>query len=114
MSGPTRRALTGEQMSAILAAIRAVTDLAALLPTVLAHVYDALLRHDGQRLADLRGTTISPNDWQIPAIQWDAIAEAASDRAEAAGAGPQLRADLLDRMPGCFDDPTAALGNRQT
>jgi hypothetical protein len=108
VSAATRRTLTGEQMSAILAAIRAVDEPADVLPTVLAHVYDALLRADGRRLADLNNTgRISPDDWQIPATQWDAIAQAASDRADRWGSGPQLRADLLDRMPGCFDDPTA-------
>ena len=55
---------------------------------------------------------ISPDDWRIPVIQWDAIAEAASDRAEPWGTGPQLRAELLDRMPGCFDAPTASTGTR--
>jgi hypothetical protein len=103
--------LTGEQMSAILAAIRAVDEPVALLPTVLAHVYDALLRADGRRLADLKhGGRIAPDDWQIPATQWDAIATAASDRAQLWGTGPQLRADLLDRMPGCFDNPAAPTG----
>jgi hypothetical protein len=97
-------------MRVVLAAIRAVNEPAALLPTVLAHVYDALLHHDGRRLADLKGGRISPEDWQIPVTQWDAIAEAASVRAETWGTGPQLRADLLDRMPGCFDDPTAPTG----
>jgi hypothetical protein len=110
VNAPTRRALTGEQMTTILHAIRAVDDPAALLPTVLAHVYDAVLHHDGRRLADLRGGRISPEDWQIPMAQWDAIAEAASSRAETWGTGPRLRADLLDRMPGCFDDPTAPTG----
>jgi hypothetical protein len=112
VSTATRQALTGEQMSAILAAIRAVDEPAALLPTVLAHVYDALLRADGRRLADLKndGGRISPDDWQIPATQWDAIAQAASDWADWWGIGPQLRAHLLDRMPGCFDDPTAPTG----
>jgi hypothetical protein len=111
VSGATRRVLPGEQLTTILAAIRAVNEPAALLPTVLTHVYDALLHHDGRRLADLGGgQTISPDDWQIPVTQWDAIAEAASDQAEPWGTGPQLRADLLDRMPGCFDDPTAPTG----
>lgn len=107
MKAPTRRALTGEQMTTILAAVRAVDEPAALLPTVLAHVYDALLRHDGSRLTDRKTGRISPDDWQIPATQWDTIAQAASNRAQPWGTGPQLRADLLDRMPGCFDDPTA-------
>jgi hypothetical protein len=110
VSAATRRALTGEQMTTVVAAIRAVDDPAALLATVLAHVYDALLSHDGRRLADLKGGRISPDDWQIPATQWDTIAQAASGRAEPWGTGPQLRADLLDRMPGCFDDPTAPTG----
>jgi hypothetical protein len=111
VSGATRRALTGEQMAAVLVAIRAVDDPAALLPTVLAHVYDGLLHHDGRRLADLRrGQPISPQDWQIPASQWDTIAGAASDHAERWGTAAQLRADLLDRMPGCFDDPAAPTG----
>ena len=113
MSGVSRRVLTGEQMTTILAAIRAVDEPAALLPTVLAHVYDALLHHDGHRLADLGGgQKTSPDDWQIPATQWDAIAEAASDRAEPWGTGPHLRAELLDRMPGCFDAPPAPTGTR--
>ena len=105
MNAPTRRALTGAQMTTILAAVQAVDDPAALLATVLGHVYDALLQQDGRRLADLRGSRISPQDWQIPVTQWDAIAEAASAQAERWGTGPQLRADLLDRMPGVFDDP---------
>jgi hypothetical protein len=75
---------------------------------VLAHLYDALRHHDGRRLADLKGAgRISPQDWQIPVTQWDTIAQAASNRAEAWGTGAQLRADLLDRTPGVFDDPTA-------
>jgi hypothetical protein len=113
VSAVTRRALTGEQMRAILAAIGAVDEPDALLPTVLAHVYDALLRHDSRRLADLKlGGRISPDDWQIPATQWDTIATAASDRAEVWDTGPQLRADLLDRMPGVFDDPAAPTGSQ--
>ena len=34
-----------------------------------------------------------------------------SAQAEWWGTGPQLRADLLDRMPGCFDDPAAPTGS---
>jgi hypothetical protein len=72
-----------------------------------------MLHTDGRRLADSKhGGPIDPDDWQIPATQWDAIAQAASDRAEPWGTGPQLRADLLDRMPGCFDNPTAPAGNQ--
>ena len=108
MSAGTHRALTSEQMRVFLAAIGAVDEPDAMLPTLLAHVYDALLRFDGRRLADLKPAgPISPEDWQIPAMQWDAIAKAASDRAEVWGTGRQLRADLLDRMPGCYDDPAA-------
>ncbi|MGI5243356.1 hypothetical protein [Dactylosporangium sp. CA-139066] len=113
MNAATRRTLTGEQMRTILAAIRAVDGPAALLPAVLTHVYDALLQADGRRLADLKhGGRIAPDDWQIPVTQWDAIAQAASERAEAWGTGPQLRAGLLERMPGCFDDPTAPTGHQ--
>jgi hypothetical protein len=101
-------------MTTIVAAIRAVDEPAALLPTVLAYVYDALLRPDGRQLADLKGGgRIAPEDWQIPATQWDTITQAASDRAETWDTGPQLRADLLDRMPGCFDDPAAPTGSQQ-
>lgn len=110
MSAATRRVLTGEQMSMILAAIRAVDHPAALLSTVLAHLYDTLLRGEGRRLADLNEG--SPDDWQIPVTQWEAIAQAASDQARQWGTGPQLRADLLDRMPGCFDDPAAPTGSQ--
>lgn len=113
MSAATRRVLTGEQMSMILAAIRAVDQPAALLPTVLADLYDTLLHGEGRRLADLHnGGQISPDDWQIPTTQWDAIAQAASEHAQQWGTGPQLRADLLDRMPGCFDDPAAPTGSQ--
>lgn len=111
MTAPTRRALTGVQMATILHAIRAIDEPTVLLATVLAHVYDALLRHDGRRLADLKGGgRINPEDWQIPVTQWDAIAEAASSRATVWGTDAQLRADLLDRMPGVFDDPDAPTG----
>lgn len=113
MSAPTRRALTREQMTTILAAIRAVDDPAGLLPTVLEHVYDALLRDDGRRLADLKsGGRISPDEWQIPVAQWYAIADAASDRAQNWGTGPRLRADLHDHMPGVFDDPATPTGHQ--
>jgi hypothetical protein len=113
MNAPTRRTLTADQMTAILHAIRTVDEPTALLPTVLAHVYDALLRHDGRRLADLKGSgRISPKNWQIPVTQWDAIAEAASSRAQAWGTDAQLRADLLDRMPGVFDEPAASTGTQ--
>ena len=112
MSAPTRRALTGVQMTTILRAIGAVDEQSALLATVLAHVYDALLHHDGRRLADVKGERISPEDWQIPVTQWDAIAAAASTRADEWGTGAQVRADLLDRMPGVFDDPTAPTGTQ--
>jgi hypothetical protein len=72
VNAATRRALTGAQLTTILAAIRAVDTETALLPTVLAHVYDALLHNDGRRLADLQGAQpISPEDWHIPLAQWD-------------------------------------------
>ncbi|WP_432830826.1 hypothetical protein [Dactylosporangium sp. CA-092794] len=108
MTAPTRRTLTGAQMTTIQHAIQAVDEPATLLATVLAHVYDALLQQEGRRLADLRGSgRIHPEDWQIPVTQWDAIADAASRRAEVWGTDAQARADLLDRMPGVFDDPEA-------
>ncbi len=109
MTAPTRRTLTAAQMTAIRSAIRAVDEPAALLPTVLGRVYEALLHPDGRRLVDIHraGGRIDPDDWQIPVTQWDAIADAASSHAEQWGTDAQLRADLLDRMPGVFDDPNA-------
>src|SRR5262245_8053385 len=64
VTAPTRRTLTGVQMATILRAIQAVDVPAALLATVLAHVYDTLLQQDGRRLADLKGGgRIHPEDW---------------------------------------------------
>ena len=84
MTAPTRHTLTGVQMTTIRHAIRAVDDPDALLPTVLAHLYDALLYQDGRRLVDVHhaGGHIDPQHWQIPVTQWDAITDAASSHAE--------------------------------
>ena len=62
MSAPTRQRLTSVQMNTILTAVRAVDEAAALLPAVLAHVYDALLCHDGRRLAASQGSEL-PIGW---------------------------------------------------
>lgn len=111
MSAPTRRTLTGSQMATILRAVRAVDEPTALLPTVLVYVYDTLHDHDGRWLSGPKGgAPVHPDDWQIPQTQWDAIVQAASSRARAWGTDARLRADLLDRMPGVFDDPAAPTG----
>jgi hypothetical protein len=112
VTAPTRRTRTAAQMTAIRHAILAVDDPAALPPTVLANVYEALLHQDGRRFVDIHraGGRIDPQDWQIPVTQWDAITDAASSHAEQWGTDAQLRADLYDRMPGVFDDPIAPTG----
>jgi hypothetical protein len=112
MSTAVTRVLTGEQLTAVLAGIRASTiRRRCYVPTV----YDALLSQDGRSLADHRsGWRIRPDAWQIPSIQWDAIVDAASARAQAWGTDAQLRADLLDRMLSVFDDATAPTSGRRS
>lgn len=77
MSAPIRRALSIDEMTAVLARIAAVEDLTQLLDSVVATVYDTLLADLGLNLNALpQGQQLDPRKFLIPAQQWTAISGA--------------------------------------
>ncbi len=105
-----RRTLSGTEMAAILNTIDTATSTAGLTTAVLAAVLNILLGDDGRSLDRLApGEQINPGAWEIPASQWQAITSAAAGRAMQWGTGAMVSLELVNRMPGSFEDPTACV-----
>lgn len=108
MSAPVRRALSIDELTVILARITAAEDVNQLLPIVVVAVYDTLLADLGLSLnTQPKGQQLDPRKFLIPARQWEAISGAVTDRATAAGSGPALAMDLINLLPGTYEDSTA-------
>jgi hypothetical protein len=103
------RALTPAELHVVFAAVTRADNPAELLAAAVRGVLDPLLADAGTTLDTLpEGTRIDPGDYAIPATQWQAIAQAVTDRAAAWGAGPTLALELVNLMPSTYPDPTVA------
>jgi hypothetical protein len=108
MHAPIRRALTVDEMTAVLARIAGAEDATQLLPIVVVAVYDTLLADLGLSLNTLpEGQQLDPRKFLIPARQWEAITGTVTDRATAAASHPELAIDLINLLPGTYEDPAA-------
>jgi hypothetical protein len=108
MNAAIRRALSLDELAAIIARITAAEDITELLPIVVVAVYDTLLAEVGLSIATLpEGHQLDPRKFLIPARQWEAITGAVTDRATTFGGRPALAMDLINLLPGTYDDPAA-------
>jgi hypothetical protein len=108
MIAPIRRALSLDELTGIIGRVDAAEASAQLLPVVVRAVYDTLLADLGLSLDTLpEGQQLDPRKFLIPARQWEAITGAVTDRAAAWGTGAQLAMDLINVLPGSYDDPGA-------
>ncbi|GGL12676.1 hypothetical protein [Mangrovihabitans endophyticus] len=108
MGAPIRRALTLEELTAVLARIRAAEDISRVLAVAVVAVYDTLLADRGLSMATLPdGQQLDPRKFLIPASQRDAVTGAVLDRAAAEGGDPGVALDLVNLLPGSYDDPDA-------
>ncbi len=102
-----RRALTTDELDRIVAAVDAAGNTRALLNDALGGVFDALLCDRGTTLAELDPThPLTPGEFAVPTVQWNAIVTAILDRAAEWGTAAQLTFDLVNLMPASYDDPT--------
>ena len=107
MRAPLRRALTFDEMTAILTRIIAA-EFTTLLDVAVAAVYDALLADIGLSLAGLpAGQQVDPRKFLIPTRQWTAISTAITHRTAAEGRHHALAISLIDVLPSTYDDPAA-------
>jgi hypothetical protein len=98
-----RRALTDTELADIITATTTATSPAQVLVTAITGVYTALLGHGLDSLGEQR---LDPAGFAIPATQWLAILEAATNCAEQWGTAAQIGLELANRMPSSYDDPT--------
>jgi hypothetical protein len=113
MSTPIQRALTPDELTAILDRIDAAEAPEQLLPITVRAVYDTLLADLGLSLNALpEGQQLDPRKFLIPTQQWKTIAGAVTDRATAWGIGAELAMDLINVLPGSYDDPAAPVPDR--
>jgi hypothetical protein len=91
MSAPVRRALTADELTAIIDLIDATFSTGDLLAVAIGSVYDTLLADLGLSTSTLPdGQQLDPRRFQIPSNQWQAITGAVTDRAAAWGTGAEL------------------------
>jgi hypothetical protein len=110
LAAPTRRSLSEPELATILSAIDAAGTTRDVFAAVVTTVYDALLADAGLSIATLpAGQKLDPTAFQIPCGQWQAIAQAAVNRAAQWGTGAQLALEMVNVMPSTYDDPTAVL-----
>jgi hypothetical protein len=102
-----RRPLTDLECDTILAGITAADNTTTLLQHLLNSLYQALLAGAGTALADYDDTRrLDPRSLAIPTTQWQALVDAAVNRAHQWGTGNQLAMELINLMPSSYDDPT--------
>ncbi len=103
-----QRALTSAELTSIAAAINAATSSPEIVGAVVTTVFTVLLRTLGERLEDYGPDhRLVPGSYAIPAPQWSAIAETAMARAARFGGRMSIALELVDVMPGTYDDPSA-------
>lgn len=101
-----RRPLTDNEIETVLAGITTAADTPALLQHLLTSLYQALLDGSGTTLSDYDHTRrLDPRTLAIPATQWQALVDAAVNRAHEWGTGNQLALELINLMPSAYDDP---------
>jgi hypothetical protein len=102
-----RRPLTAAELEFVDWRIQGSPDVGALLQTVVAAVFDALLTDVGETLGDYGPQRrLDPRQYAIPQTQWTAIASAVTDRAHAWGCPIEVGMELVNVMPSTYDDPT--------
>ncbi|MDT5033847.1 MAG: hypothetical protein QOC94_4018 [Actinoplanes sp.] len=110
MTTPIRRALSLQEMTTIIGRVDAAEATEQLLPIVVRGLYDTLLADLGLSLDSLpKGQQLDPRKFLIPARQWEAITGTVTDRAATWGTGAELTMDLINVLPGTYDDPGAPL-----
>jgi hypothetical protein len=110
---PVRRAFTTTEMTAVIARIDAAESTGDLLATTIGSVYDILLAELGLSMGTLpTGQKVDPRHFAIPSSQWQAITGAGTERAAAWGTGAQLALELINMLPGTYDDPAAPVPER--
>ncbi|HZM79928.1 MAG TPA: hypothetical protein VFC19_29700 [Candidatus Limnocylindrales bacterium] len=113
MSAPVRRALTADELTAIIDRIDATFSTGDLLAVAIGSVYDTLLADLGLSTSTLPdGQQLDPRRFQIPSNQWQAITGAVTDRAAAWGTGAELALELINVLPSTYDDPSAPVPDR--
>jgi hypothetical protein len=104
-----RRPLTDTELGDVFAEIDAATTPTDTMARTIRAVYTALLDGvDRPGVGFGPGQHIDPNDFVIPDTQWRAIVAVATNRAEEWGSAAELTLDVLNYMPGTYDDPTVA------
>ncbi|MFI6079244.1 hypothetical protein ACIA5C_47860 [Actinoplanes sp. NPDC051343] len=105
-----RQALTRDQITAIVGRLDAVEAPGQLLPVAVRAVSDALLAHDGPSAHPLpAGQQLHLRGFAIPARQWEAITAAVTSRAAAWGIAVELALELINVLPGTYEDPDAPI-----
>lgn len=108
---PHRVVLTPTQLSTIHTQIQQATSSAGMLAGIFAAmramVYDPIDRSaHGDRDPQAPPRRVRVTDYAIPTSQWRAIHNAALDRAQAWGTEVDVAVELMNYLPGRFDDPT--------
>src|SRR6187401_141374 len=100
--------MTCDELTAIREQIQAAGSPAEIVATVARAVFTALLTPLGESLNDYnRDRQLIPGQFAIPQTQWEAICDAALERADAFAARALLALELVDVMPCTYPDPDA-------
>ncbi|WP_147339714.1 hypothetical protein [Actinomadura spongiicola] len=103
-----QRALTGDELTAIRKQTEAAGSPAEIVATVVRAVFTVLLAPLGESLDDYnRDRQLIPGQFAIPQTQWEAISDAALNRADTFAARALLALELIDVMPCTYPDPDA-------
>ncbi|GHJ45868.1 hypothetical protein Cs7R123_32100 [Catellatospora sp. TT07R-123] len=101
------RALTAREISGLLDRIGAASSTGELASVTIRGLFNVLLDGTGRAFDDFDASNpLDPTRYAIPETQWSAVLDAVTRRAEQWGTGPQLALELINIMPGSYDDPT--------
>ncbi|GIF01995.1 hypothetical protein [Paractinoplanes rishiriensis] len=103
LNRPIRHVLSDESITDILTVIREATSTSQLLEDTIRALYRAILAGNPAAAS----SAIRPDNYALPATQWQAIISAAIGRAEQWGTQAVVVLDLaMNLMPRRYDDPT--------
>ncbi|NUS44739.1 MAG: hypothetical protein HOQ24_13755 [Mycobacteriaceae bacterium] len=102
-----RRALTDSEIGSLADRIAQAQSIPDLLAVAVHGLYDTLLAEHHRRFDDFdRDNPLDPQRFRIPTIQWQALADAVTSRADQWGCATTIALDLVNIWPSTFDDPT--------
>lgn len=98
--------LTQEHLEDLLASIAAAASVGELLQVAIGGVFEPLLAACGKSFTDFGPAhQLDPTRFAIPQVQWSALMQTLTSRADEWGMGAHVAVEIANVFPSTYDDP---------